>query len=150
MNVKPEDTIGYWIASTHRSINAALSDVLQTYCQEQGKPYEITIPQWGALYQILVSDGLNIGTISQRRNIDASAVTNVIGRLEQYGLVERLHDRQDRRVVKVYLTDEGRELMRVLPDIVEAFYEKLIRDIPEEELQGVQAVLQKLIANVSP
>ncbi len=39
-----------------------------------------------------------------------------VKRLEQSGLVVRLHDRQDRRIVKVYLTDEGWDTMRFLPD----------------------------------
>ncbi|HLG77003.1 MAG TPA: MarR family transcriptional regulator [Ktedonobacteraceae bacterium] len=150
MKVQPEDTIGFVIAQTHRNIDAALTEVLRSCCQMYNKPYEITVAQWGLLYLLSQHDGLPIGVISQQRHVDAPVVTNVVTRLEHIGLVERQHDQQDRRVVKVYLTQEGKDIMRVLPLSVEAFYQSLIRDISEQELQLVKGVLRHLVANVSP
>jgi DNA-binding MarR family transcriptional regulator len=149
MKVEPQDTIGFLIAQTHRSINNTLSETLLRYCQDQGKPYVVTVAQWGLLYLLTQSDGLTIGTISQLRHIEAPVVTNVVARLERGGLVERRHDREDRRVVKVYLTDEGREIMHFLPSVVENFYSDLIRDISPEDLRVAERVLRHLITNVS-
>lgn len=64
---------------------------------------------------------MTIGALSQKRGIDAPTVTGIVNRLEQADLVKRVHDRQDRRMVKVYLTEEGHDLMGFLPDVVEAF-----------------------------
>jgi DNA-binding MarR family transcriptional regulator len=71
-----------------------------------------TSPQWGVLSLLYEHDGQTIGTLSQQRAIDAPTMTGIVKRLEQNGVVERKHDREDRRVVKVYLTDEGRDIMR--------------------------------------
>jgi DNA-binding MarR family transcriptional regulator len=81
--------------------------VLWAHCEERGKSYVITPPQWGALSLLLEQDGMTIGSMSQKRGVDAPGATAIITRLEQNGLVERRHDREDRRVVKVFLTDEG-------------------------------------------
>src|SRR5215472_3237190 len=95
--------------------------VLRAHCEERGKPYVITPPQWGALSLLLAHDGLTIGAMAQKRGVDAPTATGIITRLEQHGLVERQHDREDRRVVKIYLTDEGRDIIRALASPVEQF-----------------------------
>jgi DNA-binding MarR family transcriptional regulator len=94
-------------------------------------------------------DGITVGTISQRRAIDAPTVTGIVKRLEQSGLVERRHDRTDRRVVKVYLTEEGRDIMRFLPDMVRDFNAMMTQDLSEDEKRDLQAKLQRMIVNVS-
>jgi DNA-binding MarR family transcriptional regulator len=94
-------------------------------------------------------NGLTIGTISQRRGADAPTVTGIVKRLEQSGLVERLHDREDRRVVKVYLTAEGRDAMSFLPEAVRAYDEILIRGFTEVEQRDLLTKLQQIILNMS-
>jgi MarR family transcriptional regulator, organic hydroperoxide resistance regulator len=76
-------------------------------------------------------------------------VTGIVKRLEQSGLVERRHDRTDRRVVKVYLTEEGRDIMRFLPDMVRDFNAMMTQDLSEGEKRDLQAKLQRMIVNVS-
>src|SRR5438067_13080770 len=85
----------------------------------------------------------------QRRAIDAPTVTGIVKRLEQTGLVERRHDRTDRRVVKVYLTDEGRDIMRFLPDEVSRFNDMAMQGLSEDEQRDLLAKLQRMIMNVS-
>ena len=89
-----------------------------------------------------------MGAISQRRAIDMATVTGIIKRLEQSGLVERRHDLEDRRQVKVYLTDEGRDIMRYLPDAARAFNDIMTRGMSEEEQRDLLAKLQQIVVNV--
>src|SRR6266550_4975490 len=106
--------------------------------------------RWTESYgEIYVQDGQTIGTLSQRRAIDAPTMTGIVRRLEQNGLVERRHDREDRRVVKVYLTTEGRDIMQYLPDAAMAFNEIMVQGFSEAEQRDMLAKLQKIIANVS-
>ena len=83
------------------------------------------------------------------RGVDAPTATGIITRLEQNGLVERRHGREDRRVVKVYLTDEGRDISHTLISIVEKFDQSLKRGFSEGEQDRLLAHLQQIIANVS-
>ena len=98
--------LSYWLFYAQRCVAYAYAEVLRAHCEERAKPYVITPPQWGALELLLAQDGMTIGAMSQKRGVDAPAATGIITRLEQMGLVERRHDREDRRVVKVYLTAE--------------------------------------------
>ena len=142
-------SLSYWLFYAQRCVAYAFAEVMRAHCEERGKPYVITPPQWGALSLLLAQDGLTIGTMSQMRGVDAPTATGIITRLEQNGLVERRHDREDRRVVKVYLTDEGRDISHTLASPVEQFDHSIKRGFSEGEQDRLLAQLQQIIANVS-
>jgi DNA-binding MarR family transcriptional regulator len=141
--------LSYWLFYAQRCVAYAYAEVLRAHCEERGKPYVITPPQWGALALLLEQDGLTIGTMSQIRGVDAPTATGIITRLEQNGLVERRHDREDRRVVKVYLTEEGRDISHTLAAPVKQFEQSMTRGFSEGEQDRLLAQLQQIIANVS-
>ena len=123
--------------------------MLRAHCEERGKAYVVTPPQWGALSLLLVQDGMTIGTMSQKRGVDAPAVTGIITRLEQIGLVERRHDRGDRRLVKVYLTAEGSNIAQTLVTVVEHFEQRLNHGFAEGEQNRFLTHLHQLITNAA-
>ena len=141
--------LNYWLFYAQRCVGYAHAEVMRAHCEERGKPYVITPPQWGALSLLLEHDGLTIGTTSQMRGVDAPTATGIITRLEQNGLVERRHSREDRRVVKVYLTDEGRDISHTLTSLVEQFDQSLKRGFSEAELERLEEQLKQIIVNVS-
>src|SRR2546428_12192959 len=95
MKIRPEDSLGYWLFYAQRCVEYAFSEALRISCLEQKKPYVITPPQWGVLALLYEGDGLTIGTISQRRGLDAPPVTGMLERLEQGGRVKRLPCNQE-------------------------------------------------------
>jgi DNA-binding MarR family transcriptional regulator len=141
--------LSYWLFYAQRCVAHAYAEVMRAHCEERGKPYVITPPQWGALSLLLVQDGMTIGTMSQKRGVDAPTATGIITRLEQNGLVERRHTREDRRVVKVYLTDEGRDISNTLVSSVEHFEQSMKRGFSESEMDRFLAQLQQLIVNAA-
>jgi DNA-binding MarR family transcriptional regulator len=148
MNIDPNN-IGYWLFYTQRCVAYAFADLLQKVCDEQDKAYVVTPSQWGALALLANSDGLTVGAISQQRGIDAATVTGIIKRLEQSGLVERRHDREDRRVVKVYLTAEGASITAILNPRVATFNDEMLRGFAEEERETLLKNLQHIIVNLT-
>ena len=139
--------LSYWLFYAQRCVAYAYAEVLRAHCEERAKPYVITPPQWGALELLLAQDGMTIAAMSQKRGVDAPAATGIITRLEQMGLVERRHDREDRRVVKVYLTAEGRDISHTLVSSVERFEHNITQGFSQGELDRFLLQLQQLIAN---
>lgn len=148
MAVQIEDFLGYWLFYAQRSVAYAFNEVLEDCCLEHQKPYTVTPPQWGVLVLLQDQEGMTMGAISHRRAIDMPTVNGIIKRLEQNGLVERRHDLADRRQVKVYLTEEGRDIMRYLPGAARAFNEILLRGFSEEQQRDLVAKLQQIVVNV--
>ncbi|HZO72778.1 MAG TPA: MarR family transcriptional regulator [Ktedonobacteraceae bacterium] len=149
MEERPENSLGYWLFYAQRSWAYAFNEALKTCCQEHGKSYAVTPPQWGVLSALLEEDGLTIGVLSQRRALDAPTITGIVKRLEQVELVERVHGREDRRVVRVFLTEEGHDLMSFLPDAVVAFSRVALQGISVEKQQELCLLMQQTIANLS-
>ena len=69
---------------------------------------ELTLPQLRALKTIALRSDCTMGELAKRLNISLGAATGLVDRLIQHGLVRRDADPQDRRVVRVRLTDTGR------------------------------------------
>lgn len=149
MSFSSKDNIGYWLFYTQRCMAYAFGEVLARYCEKHGKPYVVTPAQWGVLSLLFEQDGITISTISHNRGVDAPTVTGIVKRLEQSKLVERLHDEQDRRIVKVYLTEEGRALMQGLFVEVECLYERMLEGFSPENRRDLLYRLQAIVANIS-
>ncbi len=149
IKIRPEDVLGYWLFYAQRCVAYAFAEALRLSCLEQKKPYIITPPQWAALARLYEGDGATIGTLAQRHGVDAPTVTGIVKRLEQSGLVERRHDRDDRRIVKVYLTAEGWDTMRFLPDAAAAFEKIMTQGFSEAEQRDLLVKLQQIITNVA-
>ena len=145
--MRPDETLGYWLMQTMRSVANAFSDVLQASCARLGKPYTITPPQWFALSLLASELDLPIGTLAQRLVLDASVVTGIIKRLEQHGLVERVHDRTDYRLVRLHLTGEGQELTHALATAAIAFNQHLLQGFSHEERELLLQQLARIRAN---
>jgi DNA-binding MarR family transcriptional regulator len=143
-----EDYLGYWLFYAQRSVAYAFYEALKAHCEERGKLYTITPPQWGLLSLLDEQDRMTIGAISRRLAVDAPTVTGIVKRLEQSGLVERRHDLEDRRQVMVYLTEEGRDIMRSLPDAVNTFAAIMTRGFSKEQLRDLTVMLQRIIVNL--
>ena len=145
----PNKNIGYWLFYAQRCVAYAFSERMRTYCVEHNKPYVVTPPQWGVLALLYDTDGLTIGMISQQRGVDAPTVTGIVKRLEQVRLVERCHDREDRRVVKVYLTDEGKSITQSLYPLIRSFGDDTLRDFSHREQAQFLSMLHRIVANLS-
>lgn len=149
MSIDPNDNLGYWLFYAHQTVANTFGEALKQCCQEQNKLYTVTPPQWGVLALLAETDGLTIGTFSQKRRVDAPTMTGIVSRLEQNGLVERRHDRQDRRVVKVYLTEEGKDIIPYLTATTETYNETLTQGLSKEDLRDLLLKLKCIVENVS-
>jgi len=144
--MQPDNSIGYWLSYAQRSFSSAFSEILRQHCAEQGKAYVITPSQWGILSFIAREQEQTISALGKLLGVDAPAVTNIVQRLEQSGLVERVRDREDQRIVKVSLSEEGQGIMRTLQPVFESFNEQLL---PGQERQAFLEDLQHFVSRVS-
>ena len=71
---------------------------------------DITYPQYLVLLVLWERDGIRLGEIAEELYLATHAVSPIIDRLEETGLVKRTKDPADGRAVAVELTMRGREL----------------------------------------
>ena len=75
--------------------------------------YGLTVPQFLVLlYLWHASTSSPMGELAERMYQSSATMTGIVERLVRMGLVTRLEDPHDRRVVRVSLTDKGKALLQ--------------------------------------
>lgn len=122
-----------------------LFKAIQDYSQDVSQRFRITGPQLWALKTISQADGLSLSELSKRMYLHPSTVTGVVDRLENRGFVARERTSQDRRVVKLRLTVEGRNLVKNTPSPTQGKLIHGLRRLKKTELEAIFNVVQKLV-----
>lgn len=117
---------------------------IQDYSQDVSGSFGITGPQLWALKTISECESLSLGELSRKMYLHPSTVTGVVDRLEAKGFVSRDRDREDRRVVKVCLTPDGKELAKKAPNPVQGKMIYGLRNLGSEELHVIYRSVKKL------
>jgi DNA-binding MarR family transcriptional regulator len=72
---------------------------------------EITQSQLSALATVERSGALSLGELAEIERVAPPSMTRIAARLEERGLFARTADQSDRRIARVAITDEGRQLL---------------------------------------
>ena len=111
--------------------------------------YNVTPPQWGVLVALWEQDGLSLSELAKRSFFDGPTMTGIVDRLEKANLVERRRDSTDRRVISVYLTEEGRRLQAQLPALSEEANREALSGLSEADVERLVQTLRHIIDNLS-
>jgi DNA-binding MarR family transcriptional regulator len=87
------------------------------------------------------TDGLTPGEIARRLELATPTVTRAATRMEAAGLLRRSPHPTDARLVRLVLTDRGRELEGVIAEEMKRLSEKALRGLsPEEQAQLLRSL----------
>lgn len=111
------------------------------------KKHGATRVQWIALYYIKKSQGIRQMDLAEMMESKETTIARLVNRMEKNGLIEKQQDPHDGRAVKLYCTDQGNELFKVLLPVCSDFFNNIINDIPQEDLTIFKSVLDKLVDN---
>jgi DNA-binding MarR family transcriptional regulator len=123
------------------ALYASWQAVVQAY-QPLLEPLGITYPQYLVLLVLWEEEGLSVKSLGERLHLDSGTLTPLLKRMEAQGLLERRRDAQDERVVRLFLTAEGRRLRRRAESIPDAMACKA--DITLSEFERLRDSLHKL------
>jgi len=89
---------------------------------------------------LLEYDGpLTMRGLAEAIDVSQASATGIVDRMEQRGLVERQRDEEDRRVVRVAVTNEGRELIAGMVAQRRDHMAQMLDTFTDEELAGFLA-----------
>jgi DNA-binding MarR family transcriptional regulator len=83
--------------------------------KELAKRANLTGPQLTILKILETIGDLSLSEVSDRIRAQNSTVTGIIDRMEREGLVQRVRSQEDRRVIRIHLTDKGAKLAESIP-----------------------------------
>lgn len=97
----------------------------------------LTIPQLKVLSILMQNSEMRISDISTEASLTNSTTSGIIDRLEKMGLVKRMRQDSDRRVVKVILTQRAIEYSYNLDLMMDNYFADLFSNVPEEDLKAI-------------
>jgi len=121
--------------------------LLSAHIDRQVEPLGLTDAQWKPLLRLLLDQTGTVAALARICQLDAGGMTRLLDRLETKGLVRRERSLEDRRVVNIELTDEGRTAAQQLPDMLQGMQRSLLQGFSAEEEAQLRGFLGRLYAN---
>jgi DNA-binding MarR family transcriptional regulator len=128
---------------------AQVSQIFRSVSDSFTDQVDIPRGQAGLLCVVAKQDGLTQSEIADQLSVQGATVTNMLQRLEEAGLVKRVRDSEDNRLVRVYLTEAGRQKESSINEQFGSMQELIFKDISEEERVLLRRWLQQIVMNIS-
>ena len=115
---------------------------------EQSKQVEretgLTGPQVWGIKVIAEHGNVRVSDLARKMYLHPTTVVGILDRLEKRGLVCRRRSKEDRRVVDVTLTDEGRRLVEHSPEVASNKITHGLESLDSAELAIIHRGLDRL------
>jgi len=140
MKLSLDDYISIFIHQTDLALTGCVKDRLA--------PFNIAPEQNLIMMLLWEQDGLTQNELAEKLDKDKTNIARMVANLEEKEFIRRVVSQYDRRSLKVYLTQKGKELGDSVIPIAEEFHDRICNGITAEELKELRRILTKMRANV--
>lgn len=134
--MKKEETVDYNVKITWHAISRMYN--------QQGLPFDITASTGFVLINIDSENGTPATKIAPLLGLEARSLTRMLKSLEEKGLIYKQQDPNDRRSVRIFLTESGKYKKEVSRRVVKDFNKKIRAQIPEDQLDVFFNVIRQI------
>ncbi|MBI4317330.1 MAG: MarR family transcriptional regulator [Chloroflexi bacterium] len=120
-------------------------DLCDSVCAAQ---QDVTAAQGRTLLALPPDVQVRMNELSDTLGLATSTTTRMVDQLVGKGLVLRLQDERDRRVVRVILTEQGRQVRRALEQARQDFFQLVLDEIKRTERWSILYALEKVASSV--
>lgn len=134
-----EDSVGYLITRLRASIFAGVDGELAAW--------GLSAAQASIVLYIAHGRGDRAADIARDYDYDTGSMARMVERLARKGLLRRVRDGADRRVVRLQLTGPGRRLARRIPAVAVKVLNRHLRGFRRSELERLKGDLRRMLGN---
>ena len=132
--------IGFLLAKASQRFN----ELLVARFADRGFP-EVRASYGSVLVPLFERDGVRLGELASVSRLSKQAMTGLVKRCEQDGLVVRERDANDGRAFRVPLSARGRRFQAVADDILHELDEELVRSLGTRKHDALVEALKGVI-----
>ncbi len=128
------------------SITEHLSDVSLNYfalLRKLSSKFDLTLSQ-SLLLLYVPFDGVTISDLSDKLGVDISTMTRNIQRIEKIGLIERSKNLNDKRSIKLHLSNRGKKIIALLNDDITNNLSPILKKYDFEKIEKIKSSLESL------
>ncbi len=141
-NYDPNESLGFLVKQAHASMQRAVDDEMTEL--------DLTAMQWGPLMLLAMKRGETAAELARCACSDTGAMTRMLDRLESKALIRRVRSVEDRRVIKLELTDDGQRVCAQVPQKLRDVVELHVQGFSQDEVALLKQLLRRMIANGMP
>ena len=133
--------------NTEQYIGVVISDVarlLRTEFDRRVRRLGITRAQWLVLTRLHRRPGASLSELAEMMEVEKATAGRMIDRLVANGWVERRTARDDRRVKRVYLTDDAERVHKRIWRVAEQTVDSALADLSARESKLLMNLLQRI------
>lgn len=107
--------------------------------------YGITPAQAVVINCLYQKDGISQLELCEKTLKDRTTISGILYRLEAEGFVTRISDQNDKRIVRIYLTQKARDAEEKLDEAAINLNKTLVQDLTKDELNCLISTLKKIM-----
>ncbi|WP_221322342.1 MarR family winged helix-turn-helix transcriptional regulator [Actinoplanes sp. L3-i22] len=97
-----------------------------------------------ALWQVRASPGMTVRELAAELQMQPNNASALVTAMVKNGLLTREPDQQDRRVVRLHVTEEARGRIDEVQDLFSGYLDAALGDLDEDEQSAVRAAIPAL------
>lgn len=121
-----------------------ISTVVRAEVDRRMEPLGLTQAQWIPVLRLGSGEAQTAADLARSTLQTPGAMTRLVDRLVDKGIIERERSSDDRRVVHLRLTAEGMQAAAQVPDIVKSVNHAALSPLSPEELAQFQGYLRRI------
>ncbi|MGF9696822.1 MULTISPECIES: MarR family winged helix-turn-helix transcriptional regulator [Paenibacillus] len=125
-----------------------ISSQMRRNYSESLREINLYVGQDNLLYRLWLGDGVTQMQLCEHLKCEPPTVTNMVKSLEQNGFIYRKRDEQDARIMRIYLTDKGKELEKPVENKWKEQQEKLLHSISKEDRLILRQLMHQMESNI--
>jgi DNA-binding MarR family transcriptional regulator len=146
---QPRKTIGSLLSRVRVAMLAAIDEELAA--DKRLAPLELSAAQFIVIATLAAdSEPKSASDLCKGISYDAGAMTRMLDRLEAKGLIRRRRSADDRRLVHLELTDEGRGAYPRMREISMAMQNRFLHGFSRAEARTLEGLLERMLENAQP
>lgn len=114
----------------------------------QGSETDLSAPQIQTLMFLKENQAASISDIAHNFNLALPTVTNILDRLGSAGLVSRLSDSSDHRIIRIELTKKGGQVLSEAVERKIANIKNVLSLLSEKDIKDLGEIIKKLSEKV--
>ena len=126
---------------------AQLTNTLAKGTADLMTAYDLAPMEFALLRLFLASDEWTTTELAQALPVKMARISRIVTKVVDQGLMYRRRPPDDRRVVKLALTDEGKGLVLEIHALVQAYVGRLLEGVSEEDMAVFISTTSKVMAN---
>ena len=131
-----EECVNYLLTTAQHSVFLKMTEKLSVF--------DLTPVQYAVLYCLWENDKRSPKEIAERLKLENSTISGILERMEKKGLIERSISKEDRRYIRVMVTEKGASLKDAVLAAVEEVNNEVMSVFSDKDREMLKSWLRLL------